>query len=64
MSVMLVLRCPLTAFVTYKSKKEVATKVKKIRERQERQAKEIRNALAKRTIRRRLQSDEEAGVLN
>jgi hypothetical protein len=60
---MLVLRCPLTAFVTYKSKKEVATKVKKIRERQERQAKEINNALVKRSIRRRLQSDEDEAVI-
>ena len=53
-AVILAVRCPLTAFVTFKSAKEVATNKQRIKERRERQEVEIRNALLKRHNQRKL----------
>ncbi len=55
-------RCPLTAFITFKSRREVAATTRRIKERQERQEIEIKNALMKRQVRQRLRSDEETTV--
>jgi hypothetical protein len=57
LAVITILRCPLTAFVTYQTKMEIVTARKRFVERQERQDIEIQNALMKRAC-RRLQSNE------
>ena len=55
-ALLLAVRCPLTAFVTFKSAKEVATNKRRIKERKERQEVEIRNAIMKRHHQRKLGS--------
>jgi hypothetical protein len=57
LSTMLLLRCPVTAFITYKSKEEFVINTKKRRKRQRRQNREIQLALMKRSSRKCLSEE-------
>jgi hypothetical protein len=59
LSVITILRCPLTAFVTYKTRMEIASARRKFIERQERQGLEIQNAIMKRNGRKKSLNDVE-----
>ena len=63
LSVITILRCPLTAFVTYKTRLEIASARKKFIERQERQGIEIQNAIIKRNNRKKQSKETEESAV-